>query len=137
VDSEYRRYLRDQIILNQSADNLTDVRGWYVAGVYEVFKRLEPGAYYSRYTIVSLLRSSIPALAGMSQTDTSLPQNHIYDKVLTVRINLARFWNVKVEEHFMDGYGASTYPDGFYPQVNPMGFKPDTRALVIRSAVFF
>jgi hypothetical protein len=52
-------------------------------------------------------------------------------------VNLNRFWNVKVEGHFMDGYGSSTYPDGFYPQVNPQGFKPNTDALVVKTGVSF
>jgi len=43
-----------------------------------------------------------------------------------------RFWNVKVEGHFMNGYGFCTYPDGFYPEVNPQGFKPNTNALVVK-----
>ncbi|MGA9907906.1 MAG: hypothetical protein WBQ01_16160, partial [Candidatus Sulfotelmatobacter sp.] len=72
-----------------------------------------------------------------SQTDTTLPANHIYDKVISGRVDLRRFWNVKVEGHFMNGYGSSTYPDGFYPQVNPQGFKSDTNALVIKTGVIF
>jgi hypothetical protein len=71
------------------------------------------------------------------QTDTSLPANHIYDKVVTARFDLNKFWNVKLEGHFMDGYASSTYPDGFYPQVNPGGFKPNTNALLIKTSVHF
>jgi hypothetical protein len=37
----------------------------------------------------------------------------------------------------MNGYGASLYPDGFYPQVNPQGFKPDTNALVVKTSLYF
>jgi hypothetical protein len=72
-----------------------------------------------------------------SQTDTSLPQNHIYDKVITARVDINRFWNVKVEGHFMNGYGVSTYPDGFYPQLNPQGFQNNTDALVIKTSFHF
>jgi hypothetical protein len=94
------------------------------------------GSYYSRYSITS--ESEGPeAIYGPHQTDTSLPANHVYDKVITGRINLNRFWNVKVEGHFMSGYGESTYPDGFYPQVNPQGFKPNTNALVIKTGIYF
>jgi hypothetical protein len=71
------------------------------------------------------------------ETDTSLPANHIYDKVVTARIDVQKYWNVKVEGHFMDGFGSSTYPNGFYPQVNPQGFKPNTNALVVRTSVNF
>ncbi len=37
----------------------------------------------------------------------------------------------------MDGYGASTYPNGFYPQVNPHGFKTNTNALVVKTGINF
>jgi hypothetical protein len=71
------------------------------------------------------------------QTDTSLPANHVFDKVMTARIDLNKFWNAKIEGHFMDGYGDSSYPDGFYFQVNPQGFKPYTNALVLKTSVSF
>jgi hypothetical protein len=53
------------------------------------------------------------------------------------RIELKKFWNAKIEGHFMDGYGSSIYPDGFYPQVNPAGFRPNTNALVLKTSVNF
>jgi hypothetical protein len=136
IDSEYRRYYRDQMIFAGTSENPTDVRGWYVMGTYRVARRLEVGSYYSRYTIVSLIDG---ALAGVfpSQTDTSLPANHIYDKVIAARVDLSKYWNVKVEGHFMEGYGNSTYPDGFYPQQNPNGFRPDTNALVLKTSFHF
>jgi hypothetical protein len=37
----------------------------------------------------------------------------------------------------MDGYGNGNYPDGFYPQVNAQGFKPNTNALVLKTSVNF
>jgi hypothetical protein len=99
-------------------------------------KRLELGAYYSRYSITSVFRGALTAVAP-DQTDTSLPANHIYDEAISARIDLNRFWTVKVEGHFMDGYGNSTYPDGFYPQVNAQGFKPNTNALVLKTSLSF
>jgi hypothetical protein len=135
IDSEYRRYVRDQVIFSGTGENLDDVRGWYFSGAYRALKRLEFGTYYSRYTITSINEG---AIAGFpNQTDTSLPANHVYDKVLTARIDLKKFWYLKIEGHFMNGYGASTYPDGFYPQVNPQGFKPDTNALVVKTGLNF
>jgi hypothetical protein len=135
IESEYRRYLRDQMVFSGTAENEDDVRGWYVSGAYRISKRLELGSYYSRYCITSVNGG---ALAGFpNQTDTGLPANHIYDKVITVRVDLNKFWNVKVEGHFMNGYGSSTYPDGFYPQVNPQGFKPDTNALIVKTSINF
>jgi len=137
VDSEYRRYVRDQIVFGGTSVNLTDVRGWYVAGSYRVAKRLELGSYYSRYAITSVVGGVLATLGIPQQTDTSLPENHIYDKVVTARVDLNKFWNAKIEGHFMDGYGNGTYPDGFYPQVNAQGFKPNTNALVIKTSVSF
>jgi len=136
IDSEYRRYLRDQVISTIALENITDVRGWYVSGAYRVRKRLALGSYYSRYTITSVFGGALAAVSP-NQTDTSLPANHIYDKVMTARVDLNKFWDVKLEGHFMNGYGSSTYPDGFYPQVNPQGFKPNTNALVLKTSLNF
>ncbi|HET9308517.1 MAG TPA: hypothetical protein VFO46_21050 [Candidatus Sulfotelmatobacter sp.] len=135
IDAEYRRYVRDQIVLVTST-NLTDVRGWYISGSFRLNKRLELGSYYSRYAITSVYGGFL-ATIGPNSTDTSLPANHIYDKVITARIELKKFWNAKIEGHFMDGYGSSIYPDGFYPQVNPAGFRPNTNALVLKTSVNF
>jgi hypothetical protein len=136
IDSEYRRYLRDQLIQTIALENITDVRGWYVSGSYRVIKRMTLGSYYSRYTITSVFGGALAAVSP-NETDTSLPANHIYDKVVTARFDLDKFWDVKVEGHFMNGYGSSTYPDGFYAQVNPMGFKPNTNALVVKTSLNF
>ncbi len=134
IDSEYRRYFVDSSYATTS-EITTDVRGWYVAGAYRICKLLEIGTYYSRFTVTSTIGG---AAAGIipEQTDTSLPQNHIYDEAITARIDLTRFWYLKVEGHFMNGYG-NTYPDGFYPQVNPQGFKPNTNALIVKTGVNF
>jgi hypothetical protein len=137
VDSEYRRYWRAQAVFSGAATNSTDVRGWYVSGAYRIIKAVEIGSYYSRYTITSVFDGVLAAAGFPEQTDTSLPANHIYDKVITGRIDLNKFWNVKLEGHFMNGYGSSTYPDGFYPQVNARGFKPNTNALVVRTSFSF
>ena len=140
IDSEYRRFVHDQIINDGAFRTISDVRGWYVSGAYRVTKRVELGSYYSRYSITSVasgpLDEMFPSLFP-DQTDTSLPASHVYDKVITARIDLNRFWNSKIEGHFMDGYGDSSYPDGFYFQVNPHGFRPNTDALVLKTSVNF
>lgn len=56
---------------------------------------------------------------------------------MAARVDLNRFAYVKVEGHFMDGYGMGSYPDGFYPQQNPLGFKPGTNALVVKTGFHF
>lgn len=127
VDSEYRRYLRDQSVFNGLSVVVTDVRGWYISGSYRPIKRLEVGSYYSRYTIDDNGTGS-----------TSMPANHIYDKVVSGRVDLNRFWNLKIEGHFMDGYGYGAYPDGFYASLaNQNSFKPQTNALVLKTGFHF
>jgi hypothetical protein len=115
---------------------LSDIRGWYVSGSYRVMKRLELGSYYSRYSVLTSFAGALAAFVP-NQTDTSLPTNHIYDKVITARVDFNKFWNVKLEGHFMNGHAAGSYPEGFYPQVNAQGFKPDTNALVLKTSLNF
>ena len=132
LDAEYRRYLRDQRIANGFAENVVDVRGWYVAGTYQLLKRLTIGSYYSRYNVSSVA----PGLGGGPNPLTDAA-NHDYDKVVTGRVDISRFWNVKVEGHFMDGYGTAAYPNGFYSQQNPGGFQRNTNALVVKTGFNF
>jgi hypothetical protein len=135
VDAEYRRYFVLYPILPGS-DVSTDVRAWYVAGSYRVWKHVEVGSYYSRYTILSKCGGFAAAFIP-PQTDSSLPQNHVYDKVLAARLDVNRFFYLKLEGHFMNGYGLGPYPDGFYPQQNPTGFKANTAAFVIKTGFRF
>jgi len=136
IDSEYRRFFHDGLAFGGALETITDVRGWYASGAYRVMKRLSVGSYYSRYSVTSVSGGPLAAVLPQ-ETDTSLPASHIYDKVISARVDLNKFWNVKVEGHFMNGYGSSTYPDGFYPQVNPKGFNPDTNALVLKTSLNF
>jgi len=136
VASAYRRTYIDAVGFNGTSPVQFDIRGWYVSGSYRVAKRLELGSYYSHYAMTARYQG-ILGLVFPPRLDTSRPQNHIYDKVLSARIDLNRFWNVKLEGHFMDGYGDGPYPDGFYPGDNPTGFKRNTNALVVRTGLNF
>jgi hypothetical protein len=136
VDSEYRRSVHDDVINGGILLTASDIRGWYVSGTYHVVKRITLGSYYSHYSITTGSGGPLAALFP-AQTDISLPANHVYDKVITARVDLTRFWYLKIEGHFMNGYGESTYPDGFYPQVNPQGFQTDTNALVLKTGFNF
>jgi len=136
IDSEYRRTYVDALAMNGTSTASFDVRGWYISGSYRLMRRLSVGSYYSHYAMTSVY-GGILGQVFPPRSDTSLPQNHIYDKVVSAKIDLNRFWNVKVEGHFMDGYGDGPYPDGFYPGDNPKGFKPNTNALVLRTGVSF
>jgi hypothetical protein len=139
LDSEYRRYWRDQAVWNGLWDVWADTRGWYTSAAYRISKRLELGTYYSRFTckwISGGLGPNGPTVKPPS-LDTSLPGNHIYDKVVTARFDLNRWWNVKLEGHFMDGYGTNQSPDGFYDTSNPQGYKPKTAMLMVRTGWSF
>jgi hypothetical protein len=136
IDSEYRRYWRNQELFSGTSESFADIRGWYVSGAYRICKRLQIGSYYSHYTISNIVAGALSAFYPPA-TDTTLPANHDYDKVVTGRVDLNKFWNVKVEVHFMDGYGSGPYPNGFYTQVNPSGFAPNTNALVLKTSLNF
>jgi hypothetical protein len=123
LDSEYRRWLRNQMVFNGMMGVVSDTRSWYTAAAYRIAKPVEIGAYYSD-------------MVTNWGTKHDLPNNHVYDKVAAVRVDLTSFWNVKVEAHFMDGYGG-TYPDGFYTFDNPQGLKPKTNLLVIKTGFYF
>ena len=87
-------------------------------------KHLELGAYHSWF---------YPAW----QEDHASPAGHIFDQTVTARIDLAKFWDLKVEGHFIDGYGNPQSFRGFYPADNPAGFKQKTNLLVIRTGFNF
>jgi hypothetical protein len=128
IASEYRRFWRDHEIVTYQSSIQMDVRGWYVAGAYRVAKRLQIGSYYSHYTLVS------PAIPDLIAAQSG----HVYDKAVSGRIDLDRFWNVKIEGHLMDGFGVpGYYPDGFYAADNPQGLKPNTNALVVKTGFNF
>jgi hypothetical protein len=136
IDAEYRRYWRNQELFGGTSASLADVRGWYVSGAYRISKRFQVASYYSHYTITNVVSGALAAFYP-SSTDTALPADHDYDKVITGRVDLNKFWNVKIEGHFMNGYGSGPYPNGFYTQVNPQGFKPNTNALVVKTGINF
>jgi hypothetical protein len=126
-DSEYRRYWRDQNIYNGQANSTTDARGWYTSAAYRFSKRFEAGSYFSRFVLKS--RGSPSSRPG------DYPIN---DKVATLRVDLNRHWNAKVEGHFMTGNGGGApYPSGFYKIDNPLGITGSTNMLVVRTGWSF
>jgi hypothetical protein len=92
---------------------------------YRVKPKLQVGVYHSNFHVDD---PTVP-------TDTA--SNHIYDEVGTARIDINRFWVLKVEGHFMDGYGDAYNAQGFYARWNPNGFKPTTDMLVMRTSFNF
>lgn len=129
IDAEWRRYWRDQQVFHDAYNVQTDARGVYVSGSYRFAKWFQLGSYYSRFT----LNEPVNTYPGHAPTS-----GHIYDRVVTGRFDLNRFFNLKLEGHFMDGYGVpNQYPSGFYDQVNPNGLRPSTNALVVKTGFNF
>lgn len=123
--AEYGRdYARLTFTPRVIAEGQLDTRGWYVSGSYKLHPRLEAGAYRGQYVYD----------AGVSR---SRPDNHIDDTALVARFNLKSFWNVKVEGHFMDGYGNPAGTRSFYRRTNPQGLAPRTNMLILRTGVNF
>ena len=100
-------------------------------------QEIETGIVHSHYTITDVYGGKLSQLGEPNLTDTSQPRNHIYDKVISARLDLNRYWDLKIEGHFMDGYAKTGYPAGFYPQENPTGFNRNTHALVLRTGFHF
>ncbi len=96
---------------------------WYAAASYRVHSKVELGGYYSSYIYNR----------NLSYT----PDNSMRGPVLSARFDLTRYWNFKVEEHFIDGYGNRLGFRSFYPQVNARGFKDNTNVFIIRTGVTF
>jgi hypothetical protein len=107
-----------------SANSTTRVQSWFGAGSFRVNDMIEVGSYHSRH----VANLDLPASAD---------NNHIYDTAVTTRFDLNRFWNVKVEGHFMDGYGDPLSAHGFYPRNNQQGLESQTKMLVVRTGVSF
>ena len=106
-----------------SPPSIKNSTAWYAAATYRLHAKVELGCYYTSYIYNR----------DLSYT----PDNSIRGPVLSARFDLTRYWNFKVEEHFMNGYGNRLGFRSFYPQVNPLGFKDQTNAFIIRTGVTF
>jgi hypothetical protein len=123
-DGEYRRQINPARLTSTpgvlGAAILKDMRMGYVAASYRLTKMLEVGSYHSRFI----------AFDNLPHSD---PLNHIFDTVVTARVDLRSYLDLKVEAHFIDGVMPNTaISRGFYAGPNPDGLKPNTRLLVIR-----
>lgn len=100
-----------------------DSRAWYVAAAYRFSKYLELGTYHSRFV-------------ANWRTNHADPMNHVYDQVVTGRIDVNNYITFKVEGHFIDGAMINSVLDrGFYAAPNPDGLKSTMRMLVVRVGV--
>jgi hypothetical protein len=122
---EWRRQYIELVVTPSAAPTAPiDNRSWFLSGAYRIAKPVEVGAYYSRF----VANTSLPA---------SLDSNHVSGPALTARFDVMRYMSVKVEGHFMDGYGDPAQPHGFYVRNNTTGFKERTNMLVVRTAFAF
>lgn len=100
-------------------------KGWFLSVAYRPAKWLQLGTYHSRF------RVKAPSNPADRDSD------RINDQVVTARFDLKRFWNFKVEGHFMDGYGDVYSAHGFYLGANPGGVRRSTNMLVLRTGLSF
>ncbi len=126
LDAEYRRnnivYLFT--VLGSGSPVNQGSSGWFASAAYRLSKKLEVGSYHSRF-YVDNPASSDPA------------GNHIFDQTMTVKYDITHWWDVKVEGHFINGYGDLYSAHGFYLRSNPDGMKPTTDLLVVRTGFYF
>jgi len=132
LDFEHARRQGNATVLNPygigGPPSLTfprDSSGWYVSGAYRFNRLLEIGTYHSRF---------LPNANRNVEGENFLPPaaRHINDQAITARFDVKRYWDLKVEGHFMNGYGDPATSRGFYPQNNPAGLQPRTNLLIIR-----
>ncbi len=123
---EFRRdyNLEKYNLLGAAGSTNQSTKGWFLTAAYRVSKRLELGTYHSRFYVDA---PQAPSAAT----------NHIFDQTVTARFDIARWWDVKVEAHFIDGYGDTYSSHGFYTTDNPGGLKPKTDLFVIRTGFNF
>lgn len=98
-------------------------RAWYVAASYRISKLVEMGSYYSEYR---------------SQRSQGFNfGNGIRGPVVTARFDINRYWNIKAEGHFIEGYGEALSSRTFYRSSNPQGLVGRTNVFLLRSAFSF
>jgi hypothetical protein len=122
LDAEHRGTWR--VTESATSESSADERGWFYSAAYRLAPWIEVGAYRSIW-IRDRRQDHIP------------PNQHIYDNTTAVRFDLRRYWTLKVEGHFMDGYGSSSSDRGFYSIDNPNGKQAKTNMLVVRTGIYF
>jgi hypothetical protein len=121
LDAEHRRTNRDHTVWSGGRVVAFDMRAFYVASSYRVAPKVELGSYFSR------------ALVHYTATLTAPSLTHTIDRVLCVRYDITKAFNLKLEGHFMNGQIIKTVPWGFYPSVNPAGMQDRTPMFVARA----
>lgn len=105
------------------ASTATRNRAWYVAATYRVHPKVELGSYYSDFRVNRNL--------GFAAN------NGIRGPVVSARFDINRFWNVKAETHFIEGFADPLSSRTFYASSNPQGLKPRTNLFLLRTGFTF
>jgi len=126
LSSEFRRDYNPELytFLGMAGATNQSTKGWFGTVAYRVNKWLELGTYNSRFYV------------DFPQDPSDANAHHIFDQTVTARFDITSWWNVKVEEHFMNGYGDTFSAHGFYTADNPGGLKPNTDMFLIRTAFY-
>ncbi len=103
-----------------------DRRSWYTAVAYRISKRLELGTYNSRFFPNADKKFNVFGIAQPA------PTRHLFDQTVTARIDIGTHLDLKLEGHFIDGYGDLAAARGFYPQDNPGQLSPKTNLFITR-----
>jgi len=96
----------------------SDARAWFAMASYRLTKKLQAGAYYTRYKDAS--------------GDGSDPENYFRDWVVSGRYDINSYFYAKLEGHFIDGTG-----QGFYGFNNPDALQPQSKLLVTKIGFSF
>lgn len=125
LDAEFRRNHTDYqfIVLGQGSFANESSSGFFASAAYRLSKKIEVGTYNSRFYVDS---PATPEAAA----------NHIYDQTVTVRYDVTSWWDLKVEGHFINGYGDTYSARGFYLRDNPT-LKPTMDMLIVRAGWYF
>jgi len=126
-NTEFRRANQlDSLFIQGATNGIYNLqnKAWFGTVAYRLTKRLEIGAYNSRFYVDS------------SSTPANTASNHIFDQTITARFDITKWMNLKIEEHFINGYGDTYSAHGFYAADNPSGLKPNTDMFVIRAGFY-
>lgn len=124
LSAEGRKENRDTLYNSangsMAAPSIRNSRQGYVTAAYRFTKWLEIGTYHSRFVLNW----------HMNHGD---PRNHVFDQAATARFDLGSHFDLKLEEHWIDGAMINSGLNrGFYAAPNPNGLEPKMRLFVMR-----
>jgi hypothetical protein len=94
---------------------------------YHVSNKLTAGSYFSR-----VWGTSFNDTFRWVYYDPSKPEFYSNDTVVNARYDINRFFYLKIEGHYIDGYLGA-----FFPATNPNGLQKVTRLAMARAGFTF